>query len=229
MEEDGTEYQQVSEVVVGKERTKFIIHTKVFRARSTFFKSALSTSWNLDQNPVEFVDVDPGHFSKYLTVAYGGTPNPNFEEDQRFLELSDIYILADRLGECTCANLVMDAIIEHVQSPAHDVPDWSTTKSILTDLPTDSCMHRLMVDAYCATTSTCQEVRDDAQDETASKFLVAVAQVYRTREAEVSNDDTIKHAFTRDIRHLDRVRYHEHNESGPKDDCVGCKPPKEDG
>ncbi|KAK3642403.1 hypothetical protein LTR56_010756 [Elasticomyces elasticus] len=112
--DDFTEHLRV---LVGEEKQEFMVHKDLVITRSPFFKAAVAERWNTDPaKGIELPDDKPTVFASYLQCLYLGTVHT--EEDEE--EVYNIYILADKLGDLTSANVVMDFIVK-----------WHTTDNVV--------------------------------------------------------------------------------------------------
>ncbi|KAK5717561.1 hypothetical protein LTR17_016004 [Elasticomyces elasticus] len=102
-------------VLVGPSKKEFVVHKDIITRRSPFFKAATSARWN-GTRPIELPDDKPKVFAEYLHCLYVGElqldQNVDPENPKLTLHLAcDVFVVADKLGDLTSMNLIIDAIV----------------------------------------------------------------------------------------------------------------------
>ncbi len=179
--------------------------------------------WNAVQKPVELIDVDPEHFNEYLAYIYSRDAIADIQNDDNFSLCTRLYVLADRLGDCDTANDSILWIIDEIDD-GDASPSWGCVKTILDAVSSDSPLHRLLVDFYvhAATSEHMEELWSDEANQLALSFGFAIGKRHREREATAVYGDTVWEIFHCKLSRLPRDRYHQHNDSHPKDKCMDC-------
>ncbi|KAK4579960.1 hypothetical protein LTR86_000162 [Recurvomyces mirabilis] len=112
-------YMNDIEVLVGKERARFMVHTDIICSHAPFFDAALKR-WKQDKDPMLLEHTIPEVFNTYLECIYtgkltlrGGSSDFSNPVDAAFDRIIDVYILGDELGDLqTCNNLIDQLIYE---------------------------------------------------------------------------------------------------------------------
>ncbi|KAK0272965.1 hypothetical protein LTR35_012636 [Friedmanniomyces endolithicus] len=141
-------FTQTVEVIVGDAETKFFVHLSIIMERSPFFDAAL-TRWKKAGEPTTLADDEPEIFDYYLSLLYAGSYQSHragiHDGDVDIASLLKVYILADKVGDLTNANQVIDRLYrilwESVPTLHKVVPAWRST-------PPGSPLRRLLVDAF---------------------------------------------------------------------------------
>ncbi|KAK0870434.1 hypothetical protein LTS02_002463 [Friedmanniomyces endolithicus] len=210
-------FTQTVEVIVCDTKTKFFIHPSIIAARSPFFDAAV-TRWKKAGEPITLADDDPEIFDYDLSLLYAGSFQSLRAEvdddDVDIASLFKLYILADKLGDLTNANGVIDRLYgvlwESVPTLHKVLPAWRST-------PPGSPLRRLLVDAF---TRQADPEALSKQLEHASipkDLVVAIAQ----RAVGIAGlfvkysgcrGETAEEAFGKFFAVDDECRYHQHDD-----------------
>ncbi|KAK0806645.1 hypothetical protein LTR91_012084 [Friedmanniomyces endolithicus] len=210
-------FTQTVEVIVCDTKTKFFIHASIIAARSPFFDAAV-TRWKKAGEPITLADDDPEIFDYDLSLLYAGSFQSLRAEvdddDVDIASLFKLYILADKLGDLTNANGVIDRLYgvlwESVPTLHKVLPAWRST-------PPGSPLRRLLVDAF---TRQADPEALSKQLEHASipkDLVVAIAQ----RAVGIAGlfvkysgcrGETAEEAFGKFFAVDDECRYHQHDD-----------------
>ena len=112
----------------GNNSASFTVHTSVIKGRSTFFESALSGRWETDRKSIELPEDDPAVFDLYLQCLYRNDGSVRLDhvdqgqcdsfstygksaQEEVFDLYARVWILADKLGDCKSANLLIVALL----------------------------------------------------------------------------------------------------------------------
>lgn len=200
-------------VLVGPKEVKFMAHTEVICARSTFFKAACSNKWN-SSDSVKLPEDDPDVFDCYIRCLYENTTCRAGNDEKVFLRSVRSWILADKLGDSRSANLFIDSLIAY-SDEAKVLPTPQCTSFALANTAATSPLRRLMVDYRvheCTLTQVKQEINDLAWD-----VLAAMVLEHRRIE-ETCPDISVNAAFRWVLSAQPRCHYHLHDEANPS--CV---------
>ncbi|TKA79424.1 hypothetical protein B0A55_03515 [Friedmanniomyces simplex] len=167
-------FTRTIEVLVGETRTKFSVHHSIISARSPFFDAALK-KWKTAGVPITLSDDEPDLFDAYLESLYAGKITPHWNEvEDDFVEtrrLIKLYILADKLGDLTSANPVIDRLMHYLYQWVPDLEDvleeWHST-------PPNSPLRLLLVDAFAMNTRSQNLARQLRKKECPEDFDVAI-------------------------------------------------------
>ena len=149
-------FTTVATVIVGdgERKRSFTVHTSIVTARSTFFTAALAERWSTPNSNIELTEDDPDIFDLYLrctytndAVSFADGPmshtSDEKEVDRVLLLLVQMYILADKLGDCASANLVVDAFIDLLFAGG-EVPAPECVRYVWDHTPCRSSLRKLM-------------------------------------------------------------------------------------
>ena len=203
-------FEEIVEVVVGNEEVKFAIPTDLISNRSKFFKSACSERWNVDGKPIQLADEDPQTFGHYLKCVY---ENEVKVEDNKYIPLVSLYVLADKLGDFRSANIVIDHIMRR-SDETNSVPSKSTITAVMERTVEKSPLRRLMIDFYvheAAETFFQDGEEEDENDKFPNDFLLAVVREL----AQLKNKKGLQSLSSE----RQKCYYHQHDESCPE--CEG--------
>lgn len=206
------------EVTVGKTPVRFMVHEDVMCANSSFFKAACSSQWRTSGAAIELPEDDPNVFDDYLHCAYSNeAPAPPAQsdvadgEDQYNKNLIHLYILADKLGDITTANYVMDSLVAYSEEE-NRAPSAETLIVAWTNSAEKSPLRTLCVDFYV--TEVAQESFEMAMPKLPLDFVVAIAVAFR-RVVELQSHRVVANAFLGRVAMQNRCWYHQHNEQYP--------------
>lgn len=147
-------------MLVGEDKKQFVVHRDIICKRSTFFKAASSQRWS--NGPVELPDDLPQVFETFLYCVYKDqvpteAPDPPYEEvvvadqqpTQAHRHLVRVYVLADKLGDITTANLVMEDMQKRFKNFYHPrLSHTSVLSLVLATTAEDSPMQNLFIDFF---------------------------------------------------------------------------------
>lgn len=155
---------------------EFLVYSSTIKEHSTFFAAACSERWTSSgtlKGVVNLPDDHPLIFDLYLRCVHTG--EVDLDDLERFVfsgtDMSDpeerdeavarfirLYVLADKLGDCASANMIIDALIEYVGD------DWwicnAHIRLAFDNTPELSPLRRFLIDtlAYNCTAET--SIRD---------------------------------------------------------------------
>ena len=197
-------FEEAAEVLVGHEKTKFVVHTSILCQQSTFFQAAFSQRWNAERTPITIPDTTSTTFNDYLTLVYRDKVAKAREVQAYFVHLIRLYLLADKLGDLKASNKTIDKIIKFSDRNA-SAPEYATVAMVMAATPENSRLRRLMVDFYVL------EVTKESFDEEAKDYprgfhaLVA-------KEFVKSREDDLDELWVKD---QPRCHYYQHDAFHP--------------
>ena len=201
-------------VLVGSDKQEYLVHKNLITRRSPFFASACGERWNdLGKfNAIELPKDDVQAFSIFLECVYRDqVVTEEIEgEQEKFEVLVRTYCLADKLGDLTSANLVIDEILRYSDKELV-VPEGDSLSYAFNNSPEDSPLCRLIVDYYMHEAGK-QSV--DRSSGITQDFLLA----FFKRFQEVKSDNiskTVGEAFRQTLSAQGRCYYHQHNTEHP--------------
>jgi hypothetical protein len=149
------------EVLVGPDKTKFLVHKDKLLQRSTFFKAACSERWQQSgSKAVELPEDIPDIFEIYIHCVYRdevdlGDLSQRIGEESA--EVNDDYVafdrlirtwcLADKLGDLVSANALMDYFVDY-SDRIHLVPAPKLCGLAYDMSMEGSCIRQLTVDLH---------------------------------------------------------------------------------
>ena len=198
-------FEEAAEVIVGHEKTKFIVHTSILCQQSTFFKAAFSQRWNAERTSITIPDTTSTTFNDYLTLVYRDKVAKATEVQAYFVRLIRLYLLADKLGDLKASNKTIDKIIKFSDRNA-SAPEYATVAMVMAATPENSRLRRLMVDFYVF------EVTEQSFDEEAEDYLrgfhaLVAKELVKLREYNL--DET-------GVKDQPRCHYHQHDATYPR-------------
>lgn len=151
-------YSDIVPVLVGEDKEKFYVYPDIICARSPYFDAQIRR-WQKAGDPVTLSYDQPATFDLYLRALYSGRlPAVTVGEmdTDTFKACSELYILADKLGDLTVANSAIDQMHFELLTP-FKAPSPTSTR-VLSHLevvlpvwdatPARSPLQRLLVAAY---------------------------------------------------------------------------------
>ncbi|KAK3112528.1 hypothetical protein LTR53_011111 [Teratosphaeriaceae sp. CCFEE 6253] len=106
-------------VQVGDEKQEFSVRSDLIMKRSPFFKAAADERRNDPRRPVVLDDDKPATFSAYLKCLHSGAVDADPSDDASLCSVVDVYVLADKLGDLACGNLVIDYLMALYDASYH--------------------------------------------------------------------------------------------------------------
>ena len=215
------DFVETLHVVVGSgdHRTSFVVHKDIISRRSPFFKAASSARWATDKHKtIELPDDEPTVFSICLQAMYQNTVAAAKVEDppvhqHTFSPLAEAYILADKLGDLTTCNLIVDEIIRYGDEH-NTLPNESTVKIVWEKSIENSPLRRLLIDCFVhdAGTTAMADI-----DEYPHGFVCSMLKEYkRLKEEPEAEVKAVREVYFRHIDKMEKCHYHQHNEHHPK-------------
>jgi len=125
----------------------------------------------------------------------------------------EVYILADKLGDLTSANLAIDHIV-HLSDERHGIPSYRWAEYIFDYTPERSPLQRLMVD-FLVQEGSKSNFEGEYFDTITLTFAKAVIKEYY-RLVREGWDKKVKVSFDRHASERPRCWYHQHNDDHPK-------------
>ncbi|KAK3114353.1 hypothetical protein LTR53_007440 [Teratosphaeriaceae sp. CCFEE 6253] len=180
---------QLVDIVVGQppETSTFAVHEDIICVRSPFIQAALKRCWvKYRIRTVLLEDDDPDIFNLYLQFVYRQPligVDVAAQEPGAFDFLTQVYVLADKLGDLTTANQVIDRFVAGCTAynvapgPQEVCEAWNAT-------PTNSPLRRLIVDIFThkVEPSLLAEILEG--DDTPRDLLAAIAREFSRRREE---------------------------------------------
>ena len=203
-------FEETAEVVVGKDKVKYIIYTDVLCKRSNFFKSAYSKRWSFADKPIQLPDQDPEIFSHYLSCVYGGELRSENEEKSQLMHLAQLYILADALGDLKSANMAIDEFIRY-SDEKEGLPGIQTTTLVMEATLDNSPLRQLIVDYYVHEASAKWFNGDVHGIEPPKELFQAVAKEYVRLKYQAGREDKVTDVFDKRKTDSPRCQYHQHD------------------
>jgi len=218
------DFAAMTEVIVSLDQKKFLIHSDLLRARSTFFKARLSQAWDTTKQPITLTDMESSHFNNYLAVVCGSGFAKAMKDSDRVVQLARLWVLADRFGDYKSANIIIDEIIDHVS----EAIEWDVFKDMTAGFSHDALLYRLLVDVWLhegreAKDAMLYDEEASEEGQEARAFLVAIAKAYRKKEIKAEDEATIEDTFRGLVEEQDRAQYHLHDDLWPKTECDQCE------
>ena len=136
-------------------------------------------------------------------------------QQENFVCLARLYVLADVLGDLKSANTVIDQVIRYSDDTVR-VPGARCATFVMKATPESSPLQRLMIDYYTQEAGEQAFERDSNGEQMSSEFLAAVAREYRRLVTAASGEDTVEGTFKTSINKRHKCYYHQHDASCPK-------------
>ncbi|KAK3691468.1 hypothetical protein LTR37_018665 [Vermiconidia calcicola] len=174
------------QVLVGSEKSCFVVYKDTITRRSPFFDAACKKHWNQseDAKPIELPDDDPEIFTDYLQTLYGDKVQAeDADEDHGFLALAKAYILADKLGDLQSANLIIDKITIHRRTTSA-IPGVQSIVTAFERASESSPLRRLLVNIYIDVSDPEYKFMEDEQ--LPHSFLIAFFKQYKNLKTKLS-------------------------------------------
>lgn len=207
------------EVLVGEERTKFVVHKNVLADRSPFFKAAFER-WKADGEPITLKNDDPSTFDMYLRCAYSNTLTIEEREPGEgslWTPWVATYILADVLGDLRTTNNIVDGIIKYgVKYELPFCPD--SVHLAFRSLPDSSPLRCLIVDYWILEASP--EHLSHHLKLMPKELLCELVTAYSSLVIS-GRKRIVRDVFERGVADgMPVCHYHQHDESHPRSRCA---------
>lgn len=129
----------------------FYIHKNVLGKSSAFLQKRMKTEWSgTSPRPIDLTDEDPDNFEIYLQWLYSQmiamSQYPE-DSDKDFDVFAQLYLLGEKLMDCTFQNRVLDAII-HMMEETVRYPSDDFISKIYKGTVKASPARKLMVDIW---------------------------------------------------------------------------------
>ena len=211
-------------MLVGEEKQEFVVHKDLIVSRSPFFEAAAAQRWASSEctQPIELPVDKPNVFADYLHCLYLGrikTPEDESDYPSRsayLVHTLDLYVLADKLGDLTSANIVIDHVMALNKAKLW-VPPLTVARHAFEHTAVGSPLRRLFVDFYVHN----HPLSDDdlvAFENAVENGLVEFSAAILREFARIKQDDfkvTVAKAFFNKTSCRPKCHYHEHNETCP--------------
>ena len=207
---------------MGEEAKKFFVHPGFICASSPYFEAEIKR-WKQERYPIRLTYDDPSIFELYLRCLYSResidrSPRPAIPGES-LGDILKLYILADKLGDLTTANFVIDQVDDLMlatkafrrfkEDNAGDLEDIRSLVQAWHATPANSPLRRLLVD-YFARPENCGELCNMLdQEEAAGDFAVSIARRLAMKAAnipEIAHDSYLSPA----------CEYHQHDARHPQ-------------
>lgn len=149
---------EVLTVLVGPAEKKFVVHKATICRLSNFFKAACSRQWKEGQeNLLRLPETDAEAFNVYAHWTYSDNldmslmTEPLSFTSPSYLHLGKIWILSNYFGNNALGNLVIDRLLQTMDRLLFHRVSTPTLQYLFTNLPVDSKIRRLFIDAVTAT------------------------------------------------------------------------------
>jgi hypothetical protein len=207
------------EVIVGGEKVQFTVYKPTICKRSKFFASACSVAWAKGCKPIELLDIEPRIFDAYLGCAYEYDVSELFKI-KSFHTAIRVYTLADRLGDLTSANAVIDYLIAYANRECV-VPNCSMVQLAFDLTPPNCPLQRLLVDYYVHELDGDTIIQDTMGEHELlpPEFLLEVFKEYLRLKRKTKCSDKVWDVFVTDVAAQPTCHYHQHDDLWPP-----CKP-----
>ena len=200
-----------------------MVHKEVICRRSPFFEAACAERWSQTDTSkdTELPEDDAGTFNTYLQYLYSGGEGAfaslGDHPSKTALRVSSkpalrVYLLADKLGDLTAANAVVDELIRNVDEGT-TFPSAKNVSMVFDNTIPSSPIRRLLVDFWMH--NTCPTFTEEHVEDMSPTFMCAVF----NKLGQLKKDyhySTLCNVFTQDVIKCNRCRYHQHNDEHPK-------------
>ena len=205
------DYTQDITVLVGETEQRFTLHKGIVTQHSAFFRAACNGKFKESiEETVRLPEVDVAIFKIYVQWIYTGeivvidpeelTDHESKNAPTRYLRLTQLYVLADRLEDVHLRNAVVDTFLKLVDE-TRKCPSIRAIEKAYEQTAGGSMLRILFSDYYvqldCA--EWFKECREDLPQDFIFDVLVQSKQCSKIEPA-----------------WEDRCRYHEHNGKVPK-------------
>lgn len=227
------QYADTVNVVVGSggQKQSFTVHASRITVRSKFFAAAVSDKWTTSdarKGTVDLSEESPLLFDLYLHYVYNDKvvlgdasqhvlrERPDCANYREYRETHrlfiNLYMLADKLGDCKSATLIMDTFDDTIYEQI-GLPNSRHMHVAFDGSPESSPLRTLLVDllAYDSTPATF----NTADYELMPKAAVQGALMRVMETMEESGKKTVEDAFDPDFIQRDKERYHEYDDLHP--------------
>ncbi|KAF2252573.1 hypothetical protein BU26DRAFT_562308 [Trematosphaeria pertusa] len=147
---NASDFSTTAEILVGPDRTRYLIHTSLLTKQSPYFRAALTSSFlEASTQSISLPDIHPETFTLLVEWLYNATLKPlPFKEDKpAYYTLLHLYILADRLCFEGLRNHIVDAISDLAES-TNSVLTPSDTRLLYEGVREDAKIRELVLDLF---------------------------------------------------------------------------------
>lgn len=228
----------------GNDAQSFTVYTSSITSRSTFFAAAASERWissGTTKGAVDLSDDSPLIFDLYLRCLYAdkvdlgdvdqyvfaadgleppanGIPDWWDSRDELLSRIIRLYVLADKLGDCASANLVIDHFVK-ILFGENWIPGTAHFHLAFDKSPETSPLWKLLVDVmvYMCNPKIVAELSEEGMPQAAaSRAWAEVLRAVRDSDSD-SVSAALSHYFIRD----EKGRYHQYDSLHPRPQEAG--------
>ncbi|KAK6433835.1 hypothetical protein LTR95_009986 [Oleoguttula sp. CCFEE 5521] len=220
------------EVGVAPDNFTYTLYTDFFTRRSPFFNAATSNTWSNGKTLVDLTDYTTDIFDAYLHFVYtkeislkqprsgldgndGSQADTDETAGQQLAPLIRMYVLADKLGDLSTANSVMDELI--LQSDEDKmIVSTGCANDIYEHAAQGSPLRKLVLDWYVHDAGPIVDSAGLSQEVLEAIFQEYTTLRYQDYEAKGRG---VKNGFHASVSHMvasDKCRYHPHDNDHPR-------------